>query len=953
MGRRILLDPGRSAEDTCIDTTMLPAAPPEATNRSADRRAPVPGPVAGSPSALADGFRHILRSRDEDALAGALWRVLPHLLRTERLTVGFRSGPRELAVRRFGRETGRQSEVERVTYDPRTSTSTPAEVLGTSDAPDRPAPDLVIDVSVLVDGMLSGIIRVECGQGEYRAEDRHLMVGVADLVGLALERIGGSARRNEELALVTRHLRLLEVLGELGRSLATVSTIDRAYLTTVDHLVKLVRATRISLSRPDADDQKLRLSIIHQDGETPSTIDDGMSMQRSGTAGAAVFDNKQVLHTPDISESGYPEHMRLAAAGYASAVSIPVLHRGEVLAVMNFASTIAGSFNTEDQLAAEAMLVVLGGALHRIAAADRAAARNRHLATILDESPLLMLTLDHRGVIQEASRHGARLMGFEAARLVSQHVVTLYPAEQQDSLRSRLRELTRQPVDETLTWEAPMLQSRVAAPGDAAPTSQRMLVRHTARRLDDGAAPAAILLVCEDISGQVEVDDQLDHDATHDALTGLVNRMEFESQLDTLLRERHAGFVGSVLYLDIDHFKNINDTASHRAGDALLQLVAEALQQCLNRRDTIGRIGGDEFAVLLPGCSLANAVRVAERLRTAAGNLVFSWSGRTYGVSVSIGIVSIDAKTATPSSVLQRADAACFDAKQEGRNRVSVAAADRIYDRSTRSDGEWGTRLRSALANGHLRLAVQDILPVGGHDGKVRVEVLVRLQEPDGQLLPAGAFIPPAERLGLVTEIDHWVVDQVAQLMIDHPELVRHVDFIAMNLSAASIESDDFLNHLVETFASPGVDASTLLFEITESSALSQFSKAVRFIETVSAVGCRFALDDFGAGFSTFHWLRRLPVDYLKIDGSLIKNLANDQIDRSIVQSIAQVATSLRMKTIAEFVDGEETVKALQEIGVDYAQGYGLARPLVMDQYLAAMTERVMTAGRSSSRTGP
>ena len=288
-----------------------------------------------------------------------------------------------------------------------------------------------------------------------------------------------------------------------------------------------------------------------------------------------------------------------------------------------------------------------------------------------------------------------------------------------------------------------------------------------------------------------------------------------------------------------------------------------------------------------------------------------------------------------------------------------MSSADDSYKPTGRPDGEWGSQLRQAIGSGELRLVAQPIVPVTSEDGLVRAEILVRMEEVDGSLIPAGFFIPAAERLGLVTEIDQWIISQVADLMSGGYLDLGRIDFLSVNLSARSVESEGFLDHLLQELSRPGIDSGKLLFEITETAALSRFSDAVQFIETVSAVGCRFALDDFGAGFSTFNYLKRLPVDVLKIDGSLIQDLATDPIDGSIVSSIARVAEALGMDTVAEFVEDAESMRQLRNLGVTYAQGFGVGRPAELATCLPfrrpppAPSARATDAVDTTDTTGP
>ncbi len=428
---------------------------------------------------------------------------------------------------------------------------------------------------------------------------------------------------------------------------------------------------------------------------------------------------------------------------------------------------------------------------------------------------------------------------------------------------------------------------------------------------------------------------RLEHEASHDALTGLVNRRRFDRILGDLLQDDRRESPGSVIFVDVDHFKLVNDTAGHRAGDALLQRLAEVLVASVASDDTVSRFGGDEFAVLLPGCSLADAVRVAERLRHAAAGLRFNWEGRAFDITLSLGVSPIPTGADDPDEIVGLVDAACYGAKRGGRDRVSVGSIQDDDSPSSRTDREWATRLRRALEADELRLYAQPIVTTDGTESVAGAEILIRLEEPDGTIVSAGSFVPAAERLGLIAEIDTWVVDRVADTIIGPEQATPSLDFITVNLSPRSIESDAFLERSITRLGSQGVDADRIVFEITERSAMSDYSRVLRCIEALSALGCRFALDDFGIGFSTFEYLRRLrAVDFLKVDGSLIREVGHDLVARSIVRSIAQLATDLGIATVAECVEDESLVEELGRVGMGYAQGYALGRPQPVEGFL-------------------
>ncbi len=758
-----------------------------------------------------------------------------------------------------------------------------------------------------------GTLNIARRELPFEAEDAALFSDIAAMVAINLWRFHALIRTRSQLAQSRRQEKRLELLGRLGRLLSSAGTEPDVFSAMADMLAQTIPSDRISLVLPDLDKGTFVVGSVSDSGGFDRALGVGAEIPIHGSGMEDVLNHETVGVYPDLAGTGRAEHKPLHALGLRSAVSIPVFAVGRIAAVLNCASTEIDAYSHEDVALATAVATVVGETLERIRALEAVAERDRQLATIVDESPLLSMTVDSDNRLVQVSRFGAHQLGHEPSHITDQPLITLYPDDQHQLVEQQLATISALDQGEVTTWEASMVTS----------SGQRRRVRHTGRRLA-ADSDAAVLIVCEDVTEMFELTEKLEYEATHDPLTGLLNRREFDRRLTDLAE---SGGRAAVLYIDVDQFKIVNDTAGHRAGDALLVELADLVRRTVQADDAIGRLGGDEFAVLLPRCRLASAIRVAERLRRSAADVLFTWEGRTFGLSISVGVVTVDDHN-NPDEVLGRADAACYKAKREGRNRIAVSTGTESHKPTGRPDGEWGSRLRDAISSGHLRLVAQPIVPVGESDDLVRAEVLIRMEEADGSLTSAGLFIPPAERLGLVTEIDQWVVSQVADLIDGGNIDMDRIDFLSVNLSPRSVESEGFLDHLLQELSRPGVDAGKLLFEITETAALSQFSDAVQFIETVSAVGCRFALDDFGAGFSTFHYLKRLPVDVLKIDGSLIKDLAIDPIDSSIVSSIASVADALGMDTVAEFVEEPDSLKLLQRLGVTFAQGFGVGRPV-------------------------
>ncbi len=439
-----------------------------------------------------------------------------------------------------------------------------------------------------------------------------------------------------------------------------------------------------------------------------------------------------------------------------------------------------------------------------------------------------------------------------------------------------------------------------------------------------------VVLVLHDVSQERQYAAKLSFQASHDALTGLINRTEFEQRLShALMSSAQLGRHHAVMYLDLDQFKVVNDTSGHAAGDQLMRQVSAVLQRRLREGDTLARLGGDEFGVLLENCSSDNALRIADELRQTVMEFHFAWENRSFSIGVSIGVVNVEDDLFTIADVLSAADAACYMAKEKGRNRVQVYHREDSELSMRHGEMEWVGRLQKALDEDRFVLYSQDIVALSGVNKGGHCELLIRMLDEKGELVPPMAFIPAAERYGLMPSIDRWVIRNALAIIAREQADLRGeaLDVYAINLSGASIGDDHFLGFVREQFTRFGVRYESICFEITETAAIARLDKAAYFIQELRALGCRFSLDDFGAGMSSFAYLKHLPVDYLKIDGGFVKDMADDPIDRAMVEAINNVGHVMGKQTIAEFVDGERIIAALRQIGVDYAQGYGVAKP--------------------------
>jgi diguanylate cyclase (GGDEF)-like protein/PAS domain S-box-containing protein len=456
-----------------------------------------------------------------------------------------------------------------------------------------------------------------------------------------------------------------------------------------------------------------------------------------------------------------------------------------------------------------------------------------------------------------------------------------------------------------------------------------LYVESTASPIRDGTGQVTGgVLVFHDVSESRELNRRLSYHTSHDVLTGLVNRREFEQRLERALKSARAKETSYALcYLDLDQFKIVNDTCGHAAGDALLGQVGALLKSRVRWRDTLGRLGGDEFGVLLESCPLEEALRTAETLREAVRNFRFTFEDRNFRLGVSVGVVPITAENEDVATILSAADSACMAAKEAGRNRVHCFEENDIDLMRRRREMQWAARIGNALEEARFELFRMAIAPLQEDEPGEHYELLLRMRDESGKIVAPDQFIAAAERYGLTPSIDRWVVESAFRWLVSEADERARLAMCSINLSGQSLGDDKFLPFVIEQFHRSGLDASKICFEITETAAIANFSQANRFIQALKELGCKFALDDFGTGLSSFGYLKHFPVDFLKIDGSFVKGLLHDAIDREMVRSINEIGHLTGKKTIAEWAENAEIIEILRSLGVDYAQGYGIAQP--------------------------
>jgi len=490
------------------------------------------------------------------------------------------------------------------------------------------------------------------------------------------------------------------------------------------------------------------------------------------------------------------------------------------------------------------------------------------------------------------------------------------------------RRLLSDPVHQALTTGAPVNLSRRALLLSRTNGNERSIelsaspIRNSAQEL----IGAVVLL--HDVTEMRGLARQMSYQATHDALTGLVNRREFERRLEEAIESGHRGDGQHVLcYLDLDRFKIVNDSSGHLAGDSMLREVAKLLRDAVRDSDTVGRLGGDEFGTLLVGCPLDKARQIADDLTRSVGEYRFVWKDKIFNIGVSVGLVEISRESGTLEELLAAADTACYVAKKQGSGRVVVySARDEALARHT-GEIQWLQRLQGALKENRFHLYQQVIVPAHGDDGGPALEVLLRLQDEAGHELPPSEFMRAAERYRLMGLVDRWVVQTTFAALGRGAIPVPAHRSVAINISGQTLGDAQFLEFVVECFDTSGVAPAQVCFEINESAVVANLDHARRFVGVLHGMGCQFALDDFGSGVGSFSNLKNLPLDYLKIDGSFMRNLERDTVNQAMVAAMIKLARTLNFKVIAEQVEDAASVDVARRMGVDYLQGYAIGRP--------------------------
>ncbi|MDB5730191.1 MAG: bifunctional diguanylate cyclase/phosphodiesterase, partial [Variovorax sp.] len=539
-----------------------------------------------------------------------------------------------------------------------------------------------------------------------------------------------------------------------------------------------------------------------------------------------------------------------------------------------------------------------------------------------------VITTDAAGGVRWLNQAAERMTGWSSEAAYGRPLSEVFQVINED---------TRQPEENRVTLCLKGIETTV-------PSSRSLLVSRDGAEygIEDTAAPIrdthnnilGVVLVFHDVSQQRRLNDEITRRARYDALTNLVNRTEFEARLERVLASsRDDGATHSLMYIDLDEFKLINDTCGHAMGDRLLCQVSRLMESCMRSHDTLARLGGDEFGILLENCKVEQAQRVAQSICDKMEEYRFIHESQRFRIGASIGLVPLDARWTQLGAALQAADSACYAAKEAGRNRVHVWLDNDILVRARENQNAWASRLEQALDEDRFMLWGQRIAPIGrAGDGRLHCEVLLRLREEgSGPPILPGAFLPAAERFHMMPRIDRWVVRHVFEWLACDAVNLEGLGTLFVNLSGQSIGDRAFHRFVADLASSLAIDTRKLCFEITETAAITHLADANAFIADMRSLGVRIALDDFGAGASSFGYLKALPVDYLKIDGQFVRDLVQDPLDRATVRCFHEVARVMGVKTIAEFVTDDDILAELRDIGIHFAQGYLVHRPEPLD----------------------
>jgi len=792
------------------------------------------------------------------------------------------------------------------------------------------APKLPEKFKVALDFIRVAQESIACGAAVYQNKEK-IVTSIAD--DKAWKSIQSLARNHSLHSAWS-----FPVYGAAGRIIGTLDVyLDQARGPTTDELDKLTRMARLAgiAIKRQLDEEKLLSSESRYRGLFENVVDGVYIASRDGDI---------ITVNPALVEMlGYDSVEDLKRAGRTTVLYVNPIDRERVFArlesegvVKNFeyrlrrkdGAEIVVLENSRAVYDDDGEVVAHEGTITDITERKQAETRvfeeKERAQVTLQSIGDGVITTDARGCIDYINPVAQELIGWEMRSARGKPI---------DEIMTIINENTRAAVDNPVT--RCLNEGRVITLAE-----NSVLINREGSEvpIQDSAAPIrdrignviGSVMVFHDVSKESRLFRQLSYQASHDALTGLINRSEFENCLISSLDSAHNNpdHSHALLYLDLDQFKVVNDTFGHIAGDELLRQIAELVKANIRSTDIVARLGGDEFGILLERCSKERAVEVAEAIRGAVEAHRFTWQESFTAARCSIGIVMVTQESPDVASVMSSADVACYSAKDMGRNQTHLY---QDSDASMRhAEMKWVSRITSAVEENRLELFYQPIIGIGKNNANSRghYELLLRMRDENGNIVNPDQFIPAAERYNLMSTLDRWVIHEaLSQLADRNPEAKTAHFTLAINLSGTSLSEDRFLDFVVEELQKQRLPEGAICFEITETAAISNLSRVIHFMQALKKLGCKFSLDDFGSGLSSFTYLKNLPVDYLKIDGQFIRNVAEDSVDESMVKAINEVGRAMGIETIAERVETKEVLDKLSELGVEYAQGYYIARP--------------------------
>jgi diguanylate cyclase (GGDEF)-like protein/PAS domain S-box-containing protein len=805
-----------------------------------------------------------------------------------------------------------------------------SQTLNVVEAPSLPEPfKLLLNFIEVSDASIT------CGAAVQRGEDHFTADIAADKAW--------QSHRKQALAHEVAAAWSFLVKGAKGRVIGTMDVyVDEARAPSIDELDKLSRLARfagIAIKR-QIDEDRLRSSEMRYRGLFENVVDGVYIASREGEIIAA---------NPALVEMlGFESAEELKAAGRTTMLYVNPIDRERVFARLE-AEGFVKNFEYRLRRKDGREIVVLENAR---AVCDEEGNVVAHEGTITDITDRKQA---ETRVFEEKERAQVTLQSIGDGVITTDadgNIDYINPVAQ-DLTGWDMRSARNRPITEIMTIVNAHTRATVENPvmrclkeGRVITLEDNSVLISTSSDelpIQDSAAPIrdrignviGSVMVFHDVSKETRLFRQLSYQASHDSLTNLINRREFENRLMTSIDqirgkpdETHA-----LLYLDLDQFKVVNDTFGHSAGDTLLRQLAELVHTNIRSTDLLARLGGDEFGILLERCNEERALEVAEKIRGSVEGYRFEWQDSFTTIRCSIGVVMVTSDNADVAGLMSSADVACYSAKDMGRNQVHLY---KDSDASLRHEEmKWVSRISRAVEEDRFELFFQPIIGIGKGNGEDRghYELLLRMRDENGDLVGPDQFIPAAERYNLMSTLDRWVIRKALAELADREADGEARYTIAINLSGTSLSEDRFLADVIKELEKQKLPSGAICFEITETAAISNLSRVVHFMRTLKKLGCKFSLDDFGSGLSSFTYLKNLPVDYLKIDGQFIRNVVDDTVDESMVRAIWEVGHAMGIQTIAERVETKQVLDKLGSLGIEYAQGYYIARPTSISSF--------------------